>query len=168
MNICPLTWCAASILSQGAMEVCIGVFFIILGGKSAVLTALTVCLGCRASATQRGSSFDTLIKEGCNTAEVAVTIFNGQDPLAYRFDQYGESIIIERTLKRDGQHSFKIKNGSTGRVIESKKDEVMAICDHHSLLVDNPLVVLSQETSKKFLVNSTPKDLYTVPICTCI
>lgn len=96
-------------------------------------------------------------------AELAITVQNGVDSASgFRFSDYGVSIIIERTLRRDGQHSFKIRNGSTGRVIETKRDEILAICDHHALLVDNPLVILSQETSKKFLVNSTPKDLYTV------
>lgn len=33
-------------------------------GKSAVLTALTICLGGKASATNRGGSLKTFIKEG--------------------------------------------------------------------------------------------------------
>jgi hypothetical protein len=92
-----------------------------------------------------------------------VFIVNGNcSNSAFRFMEYGEVILIERTLRKDGQHSFKVKNGRSGKIIDTRKDEVTAICDHFALLVDNPLVVLSQETSKKFLVNSTPKDLYTV------
>lgn len=127
------------------------------------MTALTVCLGCRASTTQRGTSLDSLIKEGFSQAEVAVSIFNGNDAAtAHRYSDYGSSIVVERTIRRDGQHGFRVKNGTTGRTIESKREDVVAVCDHHALLVDNPLVILSQETSKKFLVNSTPKDLYAV------
>jgi len=33
-------------------------------GKSAILTALTVCLGGKANATNRGTSLKNLIKEG--------------------------------------------------------------------------------------------------------
>lgn len=132
-------------------------------GKSAVLTALTVCLGARASTTQRGASLDGLIKEGCTTAEVAVTIDNSGGPAtAYRYSEYGTLIVVERVLRRDGQHAFRIRNGTSNKIVECKRDEVTCICDHYALLVDNPLVVLTQETSKKFLVNSTPKDLYSV------
>lgn len=121
-------------------------------------------LGCRASTTQRGTSFDTLIKEGRNQADVIISIANGESAdTAYRFQEYGEVIAVERILRRDGQHSFKVKNGQTGKIVDTRKEEVVAICDHYALLVDNPLVVLTQETSKKFLANSTPKDLYTVP-----
>ena len=124
-----------------------------------------MCLGCRASATQRGNSFDSLIKEGRNQAEVIIFIANGTSAdSAYRFAEYGETIAIERTIRRDGQHSFRVKNADTGKTIDTRKEEVVAICDHFALLVDNPLVVLSQETSKKFLASSTPKDLYTVPL----
>lgn len=106
-----------------------------------------------------------LIKEGASAAEISVIIYNGStlEP-AFKFSDYGEYICIDRILKRDGQHVFRIKNGITNKVVETRKEEVLAICDHYSLLVDNPLVILTQETSKKFLVNSTPKDLYAVRI----
>ena len=35
-----------------------------LGGKSAILTGITVCLGGKATITQRASSLKGLIKEG--------------------------------------------------------------------------------------------------------
>jgi structural maintenance of chromosomes protein 6 len=107
---------------------------------------------------------DSLIKEGRNQAEVIIHIANGSTAdVAYRYSDYGDTIAIERTIRRDGQHSFRVKNSGSGKTIDTRKDEVVAICDHFALLVDNPLVVLSQETSKKFLASSTPKDLYTVP-----
>lgn len=128
------------------------------------MTALTVCLGCRASATQRGNSFESLIKEGRNQAEVTIFISNGSNAESgYRFGEYGRIISIERIIRRDSQHSFKVKNAASGKLIDSRKEEVVAICDHFALLVDNPLVVLTQETSKKFLASSSPKDLYSVP-----
>ena len=38
--------------------------FVDLGGKSAILTALTVALGAKASFTYRGNSLKTFLKEG--------------------------------------------------------------------------------------------------------
>lgn len=133
--------------------------YILLGGKSAILTALTVCLGARASSTQRATSLESLIKEGAAEARVIVKISNN-GALRFKGDVYGESILVERRFKRNGPNSFKIKSGDTGKVISEKKDEVVAICDNYNIQVDNPLSVLTQETAKKFLVNSSPQDLY--------
>lgn len=38
--------------------------FMFLGGKSAILTAITVCLGGKATFTNRASSVKTLLKSG--------------------------------------------------------------------------------------------------------
>ena len=129
-----------------------------LGGKSAILTALTVCLGARASSTQRANSLESLIKEGALQATIVVTISNS-GALQFKGDVYGESIIVERRFKRNGPNTFKTMSIDHRRVSD-KKDEVIAICDNYNIQVDNPLSVLTQETAKKFLVNSTPQDLY--------
>lgn len=124
------------------------------------MTALTVCLGARASATQRATSLESLIKEGASEATVAVKISN-TGALRFKGDLYGDSIIVERKFKRNGPNSFKTKSGDNGRgIVSTRKDEVVAICDNYNIQVDNPLSVLTQETAKKFLVNSTPQDLY--------
>jgi structural maintenance of chromosomes protein 6 len=123
------------------------------------LTALTVCLGARASSTQRATSLESLIKEGASEARVIVKISNS-GALRFKGDVYGDSILIERRFKRNGPNSFKIKSGESGKIISDKKDEVVAICDNYNIQVENPLSVLTQETAKKFLVNSTPQDLY--------
>ena len=130
-----------------------------LGGKSAILTALTVCLGARASSTQRATKVEALIKEGANEARVIVKISN-TGSLQFKGEQYGDSIIVERRFRRNGPSSFKVKSGDNGRIISDRKDEIVAICDNYNIQVDNPLSVLTQETAKKFLVNSTPRDLY--------
>lgn len=144
------------------MGVYISIFYndvnILLGGKSAILTALTVCLGARASSTQRGNSLECLIKEGSLDARVIVTISN-VGVLRFKGDLYGDSILIERRFKR-GQNSFRTKSADGRKVISDKKEEVISICDNYNIQVDNPLSVLTQETAKKFLVNSTPRDLY--------
>ncbi len=66
-------------------------------GKSAILTAITVCLGSRATFTQRGNSTKSLIREGEQTAQITLVIRNSGDG-SYRPDLYPDSITIERTL----------------------------------------------------------------------
>ena len=123
------------------------------------MTALTVCLGARASSTQRATSLESLIKEGSAEARVIVKISNC-GALRFKYDIYGNSILIERRFKRNGPNSFKIKSGESGKIVSDRKDEVIAICDNYNIQVENPLSVLTQETAKKFLVNSSPQDLY--------
>ena len=123
------------------------------------MTGLTVCLGARASSTQRASKVEALIKEGTNEARVIVKISN-TGALQYKGNVYGDSIIVERRFRRSGPSTFKVKSGENGRIISDRKDEIVAICDNYNIQVDNPLSVLTQETAKKFLVNSTPHDLY--------
>ena len=71
-------------------------------GKSAVLTALTICLGGKATATNRAQNLKSLIKEGKDFASVTVKIKN-RGPLAYKPSQYGDSIIVERHFSRSGK-----------------------------------------------------------------
>ena len=114
------------------------------------MTALTVCLGARASSTQRATSLESLIKEGALEGRVIVKISNSGE-MKFKGDLYGNSISIERKFKRNGPNSFKIKSGENGRIISDKKDEVIAICDNFNIQVDNPLSVLTQETAKKLI-----------------
>jgi hypothetical protein len=51
-----------------------------------------------------------------------------------------------------------------GRVVSTKKEELIAIHEHFGLQMDNPLVVLTQETAKKFLNSSKPHELYQVAV----
>ncbi|KAJ5667938.1 uncharacterized protein N7477_006508 [Penicillium maclennaniae] len=61
-------------------------------GKSAILTGITLCLGGKASATNRGQSLRNFIKEGRENASIVVRIRNQGDG-AYMPDDYGKSII---------------------------------------------------------------------------
>ena len=78
-------------------------------GKSAVLTALTLCLGGKASDTNRGGSLKTFVKEGQEHGSLVVKIKNaGSD--AYQNDVYGDSILVERHFSKSGSSGFKIRN----------------------------------------------------------
>ncbi|XP_065648710.1 structural maintenance of chromosomes protein 6 isoform X2 [Hydra vulgaris] len=128
-------------------------------GKSAILTGIMVGLGGKANITNRGSSLKGFIKEGCSACSTVVTLRNrGTD--AFKPDQYGSSIIIERKITADGSSSYKIKN-KQNQVISTKKEELMAILDQFNIQIDNPVAILTQDTSRSFLNTSNEKDKYT-------
>ncbi|KAF7545713.1 hypothetical protein G7046_g9497 [Stylonectria norvegica] len=127
-------------------------------GKSAVLTALTLCLGGKASDTNRGGSLKSFVKEGQDHGSLVVKIKNaGSD--AYQPDIYGESIIVERYFSKTGSSGFKIKS-SMGRIISTKKQEVDEISEWYALQIGNPLTVLSQDNARQFLNSATPAQKY--------
>lgn len=127
-------------------------------GKSAILTGITLCLGGKASATNRGQSLKNFIKEGRENASIIVRIKNQGDG-AYMPDDYGKSIIVERHFSKSGASGFKIK-ADNGRIVSTKKAELDAITDYFSLQIDNPMNVLSQDMARQFLSTSSPAEKY--------
>lgn len=144
-------------------------------GKSAILTAITICLGGKATATNRGQSLKSFIKEGfewvlsypqrcrallnpCSNAVLSVKIKNKGDS-SYQSEVYGDSIIVERHFTRSGTSNFKLKS-ATGRLISTRKADLEEICDYFALQIDNPMNVLTQDMARQFLSNSTPQDKY--------
>lgn len=127
-------------------------------GKSAILTGLSIALGGKATATNRASSIKEFVKTGSDMAQVTVWIKNkGVD--AFKHDVYGDSIIVERRINKDGGGSWKIKD-SNGRTKSTKKDELVALCDHTNIQVDNPMMVLTQDASRQFLKGANPSEMY--------
>ncbi|KAI9494829.1 hypothetical protein BDB00DRAFT_761374, partial [Zychaea mexicana] len=127
-------------------------------GKSAIMTALTIALGAKASSTNRGKNLCSFIREGENAALITVTLTN-KGPDAYRNDVYGDKIVIDRKIMKDGTGQYKIKSAA-GKIISFKREELTAVCDHMNIQVDNPLTVLSQDNAREFLNASSPKDKY--------
>lgn len=127
-------------------------------GKSAVLTALTLCLGTKATATNRGANIKAFIKEGKDTCLLKVKIKN-QGEMAFKPEEFGQSIIVERHFSRTGGNGYKIKS-ETGRIISTKKQDLEAITDFFAMQMDNPINVLSQDNARQFLSSSTPQDKY--------
>lgn len=127
-------------------------------GKSAILTGIALCLGGKASMTNRGGSLKSFVKEGREHASLTVKIANrGVD--AYQPDLYGESIIVERHFSKSGTSGFKLKT-STGKVISTKKSDVEDIIEHFQMQIDNPMNILTQDAAKQFLNHSTPAQKY--------
>ena len=122
-------------------------------GKSAILTAITLCLGAKASTTNRGGSLKNFIKQGEERGFLAVWIKNCGDD-AYEHDVYGDSIVVERHFSKTGTSSFKLKS-ATGRLISTKRADVDDIVEYFYLQVDNPLNVLSQDNARQFLNSSS-------------
>lgn len=127
-------------------------------GKSAILTAITLCLGGKATATNRGGSLKNFIKEGCDRASLSVKLKNQGDD-AYRADLYGDSIIVERTFSKSGTSGFKVKSAE-GQIISTKKSEVDEVVEFYALQVDNPLNILSQDNARQFLNASSAAEKY--------
>lgn len=117
-----------------------------LGGKSAVLSALTIALGGKTNSTGRGTGLKSFIREGQTRAKIILRIKN-EGPEAYKHDQYGDSIVIERMFTKDGSSSWKILDATGKNIISTKRDELSAICDHMNVQVDNPMNVLTQGES---------------------
>lgn len=80
-----------------------------------------------------------------SVAEIEVTVKNC-GPEAFKPELYGESVIVVRRITKEGQSSYKIKSGSTGRIVSTKREELVAMCDQMQLQVDNPMNVLTQGT----------------------
>lgn len=127
-------------------------------GKSAVLTALQICLGGKATATNRAQNLKSLIKEGENHSSVRVRIKN-QGPLAFKPHLYGKSISVERHFNITGASGFKLRD-ENDKIVTTKKAELEDILDAFSLQIDNPMNVLTQDMARQFLNHSTPRDKY--------
>ncbi|KAG6919643.1 hypothetical protein DXG01_003507 [Tephrocybe rancida] len=131
----------------------------IIGGKSAVLSAITVALGGKSNSTGRGNGLKSFIKEGCAASEVTIYLKN-QGEEAYKPQEYGKSIIVTRRFTKEGNSTWKIKGVKTNQTISAKKEELAAICDHMNIQVDNPMNVLTQDAARQFLSASAPADKY--------
>jgi len=126
-------------------------------GKSAILTALTVCFGTTAKQTNRASSLKEFIKHGCHYALVAVTLRNtGKE--AYDPERYGAAITVERKITQSGA-PFAVYNEFRQKVGQGK-GELETILDHFSLDVSNPCTVMSQDASRSFLHSGRDEDKY--------
>uniref|UniRef100_A0A4W3I3H0 Structural maintenance of chromosomes protein 6 n=1 Tax=Callorhinchus milii TaxID=7868 RepID=A0A4W3I3H0_CALMI len=127
-------------------------------GKSAVLAALIVGLGGKATATNRGYSIKGFVKNGQNSADIAITLRN-RGPDAFKADIYGEAIIVEQHISREGIRQYRLKS-KTGHLVSTKKEELNTILDQFNIQVDNPVSILTQEMSKHFLQSKSEADKY--------
>lgn len=144
-------------------------------GKSAILTALIVGLGGKASLTNRGNNVRSFVKAGKNSGSVEIQLYNA-GPMAYRPNIYGNRITICRNFTATGSSSYKIKseNGTftskfvtinkffliLGEVVATQLREILNITTCLNIQVDNPICILNQDTSRNFLSSSDPKNKF--------
>ncbi|KAI9349755.1 hypothetical protein BDR26DRAFT_891806 [Obelidium mucronatum] len=102
----------------------------------------------KAKVTDRAQSLKSLVMEG------------KQVPMPSNLRFTAKLFQIERKITKDGSGSYKIMDAN-GTTQAHKKEDLTAILDHMSIAIDNPLSILTQDTSRQFLANSTPKDKYT-------
>ena len=126
-------------------------------GKSAALTALTICLGAKASVTNRAGSLKSFIQNGCEKAEVIVNIKNEGDG-AYLPELYGDTISVKRIIHQN-RNEFKICD-YRDRTISTKRADLDEITDHFALQIDNPMNVLSQDNAREFIGTASPHVKY--------
>jgi chromosome segregation ATPase len=127
-------------------------------GKSAVLTALQLCLGGKAASTSRGQNLKAFIKEGRETATLRVKIKN-KGPSAFKPEVFGDSITVERRFSRSGATQFFVR-GTDKKVQGRNKTDVDDLLDYFTLQLDNPMNVLTQDMARQFLSVNQPKDKY--------
>ncbi|KAH3685193.1 hypothetical protein WICPIJ_003854 [Wickerhamomyces pijperi] len=128
-------------------------------GKSAILTAICVCLGAKATETNRGSNLKSLIKEGTNSSTITVVLSNeGSD--AFDQDKFGKEIIIERTIKRDNSPSPYVMKNQFGKKVSQKKADLEKMLDTFNIAVSNPMSFLSQDAARSFLTASSDEQKY--------
>lgn len=101
---------------------------------------------------------------------------------AFKYSQYGPSIWVERRLSKTpggGYYKLKSHNGDcapmsnlsllltvlAGRVVSTQKKELQRILEHFNIHVQNPCVVLNQDTARQFLTTTDPKKKYEVFRC---
>ena len=121
-------------------------------GKSAILAALMLCLGVKASDTHRGKRLSEMIRKGHEgSAFVRVTLLNEGDE-AFRPDVYGNRITIQRQITKTTSN-FKLY-GADGKVHSTKKQDLVEMLDFLNVQIDNPCCILDQTSSKEFLKGS--------------
>jgi len=126
-------------------------------GKSTILVAITVALGSRATFSNRSKSLGGLIQNGKSFAVVSVTMKNTGIE-AWRPDDYGDSIIVERRITSKSS-TYKIKSAA-GKTIEHNTKELRLIIDHFNIQINNPCCILMQDTSREFLFKNSPTSKY--------
>ncbi|RLN98589.1 hypothetical protein BBJ28_00022200, partial [Nothophytophthora sp. Chile5] len=129
-------------------------------GKSAIIAAIQICLGASARVTHRGKSIKNLIRHGHEgNALVRITLRNdakGSD--AFRPEQFGKKIMVERLIRRDGSAEYRLKD-ERGVLVSKLKSDLEAMLDHLNIQTENPCAILDQENAKLFL-KGNPADKY--------
>eukprot|EP01134_Creolimax_fragrantissima_P003209 CFRG3209T1 len=128
-------------------------------GKSAILTGLSVCLGASSKLTNRATNIKGFIMSGKQKCTVTVEIVN-RGPETFRYAEFGDVIIVERSISQASASQYCLRSGINKKVISRKRDDLTEILDHFSIQIDNPVQILTQDTSREFLTKDDPTEKY--------
>lgn len=78
----------------------------------------------------------------------------------YKYDEFGETVIVEHRIEKNGPGSYRLKSGCGAADRKSNKKEVEELCEHFNIQCENPCALLTQEAAKKFLHNGTEDTRY--------
>ena len=113
-------------------------------GKSAIVNALIAGFGHRATSTGRNTnSSKSLIMHGKEYASIQMHIANGGDD-AFKPDEFGDTIVAEHRLERNGSGTYRLKDGAGVKGRKSSKAEFMELCSHLNIQANNPCALLTQ------------------------
>lgn len=133
-------------------------------GKSALLTALVVVLGGRATTTSRAKKASDFVMYGKTSARVSVVIHNYEFLMdraqAFKPDDYGKFITIEKTIYKDDSSSKLVLKNDKDKKVSERAQELHELLEHFSILINNPICILNQEVSKTFLHSKRPEDKF--------
>jgi structural maintenance of chromosomes protein 6 len=93
-------------------------------GKSAIVAALQICFGARASSTGRDKKISNMIREGSDGPAILRVTLRNEGTDAFKFDSYGERIIVERKITKSG--------AGGGYKLMNKHGNVRSIYDYFS------------------------------------
>lgn len=135
-------------------------------GKSAIVAALQIGLGVKASKTERARKISDHIMHGKDWALISIRIRNraaedGDTGLCFRPDVYGDAVVVERKItKTNTVLTFKSARGHRVTPEQTARAELDAILDTFNLQVDNPIAILTQQKSKQFLLSGKDGAMY--------
>lgn len=127
-------------------------------GKSAILTAITSCLGVSASKTNRASNAKEFVRNGANKATVRI-LFDNSGSDAYIPEKYGDQLSIERVFSKSSGASYRTYDAQ-GSKVSDKKTEVQNILNQFNIQIDNEFVVLNQDKAREFITATSETKLY--------
>lgn len=146
-------------------------------GKSRIVVALQLALGAKSSDTGRGKNLNNFICNDSSVTEatIEVIMYNGGEN-AFRPQLYGEYFVLSRKLKRNSDPKkpasspFSIwfthpETGalqSAGSSVQARKELRELFLDHVRIKPRNPMVILTQDESKRLLDSTKPESLYQV------
>jgi chromosome segregation ATPase len=133
-------------------------------GKSALLTAVVVVLGGRATTTSRARKASDFVQYGKKFARITLELHNYEKIMekdkAFKPDEYGKRIIIEKIIYKDDQSGKLIIKNDLEKKVSERKQELDEMLEHFSIYINNPICVLNQEVSKSFLHSKKPEDKF--------